>query len=108
LPHTVGQDGVEPLHTYAPHDGLAPALPCATTVQVPGVALQTSQPPLHALPQQTPSTQKPLAHCDAALHDCPVFSRHEPLAEQVFAPVQVSGSSALARAVHVPGVAEHV
>jgi hypothetical protein len=48
----VGQLGDEPLHTYALHDGLAPALPCATTVQVPGVALQTSQPPAHAVLQQ--------------------------------------------------------
>jgi hypothetical protein len=96
------------LHTYAPHAGLAPTFPCATIVHVPGVALQTSHPPAQLPLQQTPSTQLPLAHCVPAVHPCPAFARHAPLAEQVFVPPHVSRSSALATVVHVPGVAAHV
>jgi hypothetical protein len=75
---------------------------------VPGVALHVSQPPPQALLQQNPSTQKPVAHCEAVVQDCPFFSRHEPVAEQVFAVVQLSASSPFLTEVHVPGVAEHV
>jgi hypothetical protein len=96
------------LQTYAPQDGLAPALPCARTVQVPGVALQTSQPLAHAVLQHTLSTQLPLAHCEANVHDAPFLARHEPPAEQVLVPVQVSLSSAFVTVVQVPGVAAQV
>jgi hypothetical protein len=53
----------EPLHTYAPQEGL-PVLPEATGLQVPTlpVTLQASQAPPHAVLQQTPSTQLPLPH----------------------------------------------
>ena len=51
LVQPAGHDAA-PLHTNGAHDGLAPGWPVATTVQVPGVALQTSQPPEQALLQQ--------------------------------------------------------
>jgi hypothetical protein len=75
---------------------------------VPGVALHVSQPPLQALLQQNPSTQKPLAHCEAVVQAWPFFLTQEPVAEHVFVDVQLSASSALATVVQVPGVAEQV
>src|SRR5262249_46459410 len=43
--------------------------PVCSNPQAPGTApLQVEQTPVHALTQQTPSTQKPEPHSDAALH----------------------------------------
>ena len=94
------------MHTYPPHD--TPALPWASTVQVPGVALHTSQPPLHAVLQHTLSMQLPLAHCVPTVQLWPFLARHAPVAEQELVPVQVSRSSALLTVVQVPGVAAQV
>jgi hypothetical protein len=51
LAQLVGQAG-PPEQRYAPQEGLAPELPAAREVHVPGVLLHTSQPPPHALLQQ--------------------------------------------------------
>jgi hypothetical protein len=57
-PQDVGQAGAEPSHTYGLHDGL-PALPAASTVHVPTVALSVHdwQPPVQAALQHTPPEQ---------------------------------------------------
>jgi hypothetical protein len=73
-----------------------------TGAQLPVEFAQLEHEPLQALEQQVPSTQKPLAHADAALHDCPFLSLQAPLGSQVLVPVQVSGSSPFLTAVHVP------
>jgi hypothetical protein len=46
-----GQLGFTPSQTNGAHAG-EPALPCATMVQLPGLALHTSQPPPQAVLQQ--------------------------------------------------------
>jgi hypothetical protein len=50
------------------------AAPAATAVQVPGADAnaQLWHAEVHALSQQTPSTQNPLAHSAAAPHECPL------------------------------------
>jgi hypothetical protein len=58
--------------------------------------------------QQTPSTQYVLAHSVPSVHPCAIFFLQAPLASQVLAPVQLSGSSPLRTVVHVPGVALQV
>ena len=54
------------------------------TVQVPRVAArsQRSQPPAHAVSQQTPSAHEPEAHCEAAVHadPCASLGLHVPVA----------------------------
>ncbi len=65
-PHVDGQAGVRPLHTYGEHDG--GAVPAERFVQVPVV--QLPQPP-HAVPQQTPETQKPDWHAQSVEHAVP-------------------------------------
>ncbi len=55
-----------------------------TSTQVPsrpGIS-QAAWGPLHALLQQTPSTQKPLAHCAGSVHSAPAIVRHSPAAPQ--------------------------
>jgi hypothetical protein len=64
--------------------------------------LQFSHDPLQALLQQTVSAQLPLTHSVPAVHVCPVFFLQAPLALQVLAPVQLSGSSAFVTATQVP------
>ena len=61
-----------------------------------------SQAPPHAALQQNPSAQKPLPHWLAAVHACPAFSLHIPVGSQLFVPLQLSASSALFTATHVP------
>ena len=56
---------------------------------------------MHALLQQTPSTQNALKHSLPALQVCPVFFRHVPLASQLCVPLQLS-SSALMTCTQVP------
>src|SRR3989304_486339 len=51
-----------------------PAEPAATGVQVPGTALHASQPPAQAMSQQKPSTQLPVAHWVARVHEAPLAS----------------------------------
>jgi hypothetical protein len=98
-----------PSQTNGEQLGFAPAEPTATIVQVPGVALQTSQPLAHAVLQHSPSAQRPLAQVEAPpLHDWPFLSLQAPLASQVLAPVQLSRSSALVTVVQVPGLAAQV
>ena len=48
-------------------------VPPGIAVQVPMAvdSAQLRQLPVHAESQQTPSTQKPVAHSPAPLHDCP-------------------------------------
>jgi hypothetical protein len=43
--------------------------------------LQVRQSPVHVELQHTPSTQKPLAHCEAAEHGAPSPSLHAPAAQ---------------------------
>lgn len=79
-----------------------------TFPQVPaGVLLAAIPPqywqvPLHALLQQTPSTQLPLKHCVPDVQVWPVFVLHVPVASQVVVPVQLLGSSAFVTAAQVP------
>jgi hypothetical protein len=84
LVHVVGQAGAVPLHTkLLVHAGL-PAVPAATFVHAPpATRLQRSHAPLHALPQQTESTQNPDPHWFGAVQVAPFafFTRHVP-AEQ--------------------------
>jgi hypothetical protein len=59
-----------------------PVLPAATGEQVPTLpgTLQESQAPLHAVSQQTPSTQLPLRHWLEEVHATgPSFGTHAPL-----------------------------
>lgn len=99
----------DPLQTSGPHEGLAPDAPGASTVQVPGVASQTSQPWEHADSQHTPSTQWPLAHASLSTpHGSPIFSLQVPTASQVLMPLQVSSSSTDTTLVQVPGTSEQV
>ena len=70
---------------------------------MPGVEpLQYWQAPLQALPQQTPSTQYVVTHCDPVVQVCPCFSLQAPLASQVLPPEQLSESSPLVTATQVP------
>jgi len=89
----------EPAQTVCPLRG-APL----TATQVPGLAAsaQASQAPVQATLQQTPSAQKPLTHWLAAVHTCPAFSLQEPVASHDFVLVQLSVSSTLVTATHVP------
>jgi hypothetical protein len=75
-----------------------------TAVHVPLVLASPhdSQDPVHAALQQNPSAQKPLPHWLAVVHACPDFILHMPVASQVFVPLQLSASSALFTATHVP------
>ena len=88
-----------PAHAVCPVRGAA-----VTGVHVPLVAASAhaSQAPPHAALQQTPSAQKPLTHWVPAVHVCPGFSLHAPMASQVFVELQVSASSALFTATQVP------
>jgi hypothetical protein len=71
--------------------------------QVPGeLPLQYSHDPLQAVLQQTLSAQLPPMHSVPAVHACPIFFLQAPLASQVLAPVQLSGSSAFVTATQVP------
>ena len=79
------------------HDGL-PAEPAATTVQVPGVALQTSQPPAQAVLQQKPSTQLPLTHSWLRTQTEPLIF----LGKQLV-PLHQSRATQLASLAQVPG-----
>lgn len=60
-----------------------PALPAKASVQVPGVALQTSQAPPHGVAQQTLSAQIPLAHWAARPHAEPLtfLATHAPVSQ---------------------------
>jgi hypothetical protein len=75
-----------------------------TAVHVPLLVASPhdSQAPEHAALQQNPSAQKPLPHWLAAVHACPPFILHMPVASQLFVPLQLSASSALFTATHVP------
>jgi hypothetical protein len=71
-----------------------------TEEQVP--VAQVWQLALHAVLQQCPSTQAPVAQSVPAVHTCPVFFRQAPVVLQVVVPVQVSASSAPATVAQVP------
>jgi hypothetical protein len=81
--HDVGQ-AATPLHTYGEHDGLTPALPAGSTVQVPSAlapsacAHTSHPPPAQAASQQYPSVQWPVAHTrhPAARQSAPLASLH--------------------------------
>src|SRR5207302_1850331 len=69
-----GQAAEVPLQRYCWHDG-EPLLPAPEIVQVPAVAvLHASQAPLQAVLQQTPSTQKPLVHCELLQQAVPLLA----------------------------------
>jgi hypothetical protein len=63
--------------------------------------LQKSQPFAHAVLQQMPSAQKPVAQSLAAEQDWPPTSLHSPVAPQVNAPLH-RGDAALVTAVQTP------
>jgi hypothetical protein len=70
-----------PLQALVPAQrGFVSVPPSGMLTQMPGLPawLQVWQGPLHAPPQQTPSTQKPLAHCALALHGWPLIERQLP------------------------------
>ena len=71
--HPPGQVVFVPLHRYGEHVG-EPAYPVGAGVQVPGVALHTSQDAEHAVLQQYPSTQFPEAHAALRVHGEPAES----------------------------------
>ena len=74
-----------------------------TKPQVPGEPpLQNSHAPLQRVLQQTVSTQLPLTHWPAVVHDCPVLSLQMPVASQPFVPVQLSASSPFRMLTQVP------
>ena len=75
---------------------------------MPGVALQTSHAPEHAVAQQTPSAQIAETQDEPLPQDPPSFVLHAPAASHVDPPVQVPGSSALVTGPHVPGVVAQV
>ena len=58
--------------------------------------------PSQALPQQTPSAQKPLAHSCPEAHVRPSALRHSPRASHIRPSVQLRGSTASTIAVQVP------
>ncbi len=81
--HVDGQEALLPLHIYGAHEGL-PEDPAATLVHVPTDpdTLQASHEPEHAVLQQYPSMQLPLAHVLLPAQAVPlaVFATHdEPL-----------------------------
>ena len=80
--------------------------PPGTRWQVPAgtppLATQWTQTLLHAVLQQTPSTQKLEAHDPLVPQGCPFFSVQVPAALQMLVPEQVGGSSALTTAVQTP------
>jgi hypothetical protein len=81
-----------------PHGGL-PSEPTSAGAHTPSAleprdCKHTSQAPLQAAVQHTPSETKPLAHVVGSVDGCPFFSLHAPLESQVLVPVQVSESSA--------------
>jgi hypothetical protein len=102
-----------PSHVSGAQDGL-PAYPSGAGVQVPlalapSAWLHTSHCPLHALSQQKPSAQLPLAQVDAPPgHAWPAFSLQLPIASQVSLPLQVAGSSIPMTATHAPVPVAHV
>jgi hypothetical protein len=85
-------------------------VPGMTGTQVPGelVVLQASQVELHAVEQQTPSVQKPLAHWLAVRHASPgVFeSRQMPVASSQYFPAPQSASSV--QGAHLPALQKPV
>lgn len=85
-----------------PHAGWPGRGAPLTKPHMPVVPLQNSQAPLHALLQQTPSAQKPLKHCEPNVQVCPGLFLQAPVASQLLALLQVSGSSALVTATHAP------
>jgi len=71
----VGHSVDVPEQRYGAHEGL-PAFPAAAGAQTPSVTApstteQASHPLAHAVSQQTPLEQKPLAQWDAMAHDAP-------------------------------------
>jgi hypothetical protein len=72
-----------------------------TATQVPPAPVQAWQTPQVWL-QQWLSVQVPVAQLPGGVHAWPLFNAQVPVALQVFAPVQLSGSSALVTATQVP------
>lgn len=81
-----GQLVAVPLQTTVPQDGL-PGDPEGDGAQVPAgvdpTAVHCSHAALHADPQQTPSTEKPLAQVFATADAWPFFNPHAPVPLQV-------------------------
>jgi hypothetical protein len=88
-----------PAHAARPVRG-----PPVTATQIPLLlgSPHDSHCPVHALSQQTPSTQCTLEQSPFALHGCPCLTLHPPAASQALVPEQVSGSSAPVTATHTP------
>lgn len=96
----------DPSHTYGEQVGLPAPEMFVHVPSVPGLAHELHGPEQDEL-QQTPSTQRLLAHCDASVHGSPsisfevhapfaqVFTPHDvvPPGTQVPAPLQVSALS---------------
>jgi hypothetical protein len=95
-----------PPQVPVPGHSSAGSWPAGIGQQVPTwlVTLHASQRPAHAVWQQTPSAQVPLAQVAAPpVQSSPLLSLQAPAASQVRVPVQVS-SSAFFTAVQVPGL----
>jgi len=102
-------------HVWPPISRHVPPKQAELTVQVPSVAplgtvwqvptdpvtLHELQFELHAVSQQTPSTQKPLPHCPLLAHVWPPISRHVP-PKQAELTVQVPSVAPLGTVWHVP------
>jgi hypothetical protein len=104
--HELGQLPSVPLHRNGEQLG-DPAAPAPTGTQVPPAPLQVSQPPPHALAQQTPSAQKPDAQVvPAPLQLWPLLLRQLPLPSHELLPPQAPAGTLSApycgTGTHVP------
>jgi hypothetical protein len=95
-----------PLHAKSPLQLVSSSTPpFGTFVHVPRcpVTLHAMHCAVHAVPQQYPSTQKPLVHAPFALHGCPLLSLHAPAPSHDDGVAQVPGSFANCGTLkHVP------
>jgi hypothetical protein len=80
----------KPLQIFGEQEGV-PRVPAGTTEQVPFGELQTSQAPSHAVLQQNPSAQNPVAHSLPTVQTSPTVFLHSPFASHE--PAQASSSA---------------
>jgi hypothetical protein len=104
----------DPLQLAAPPHSLSGSVVAAMNEQVPSGPLpffalvHALQALVHAVLQQTPSTQKLLRHSDAAVHAAPFGSLHAPEPLHTSAPLHsLSGSWPLAMLPQVPSAPEN-
>ena len=91
---------VAPLSAHCP-SGSAPA---ATSVHVPAVPASPHdrQAPVHAVRQQVPCSQKPLAHSAAVVHDAPLVRLPQLPALQTLGATQSASRAQVTRQAPLP------